>query len=136
MSTAPSSLLRFLFPFAGLCTMVRSCERDISSRGDTLLRQSWVSAVKRTPLWHTAFEHKGPEMKSHSWGSPRKLQREVVSALCISHPDVFSCEVVLCKQDFRTSCSITKLIKRTYAFYLYSVLHGESKRGSSLSSLS
>lgn len=78
MSTAPSSFLWFPLPSIGLYMMARSRARAVWSRDNTSLRQSWVSAVKRRVRWHTAFQHKGSEMKSYSWGSPRMLQREVV----------------------------------------------------------
>lgn len=38
-----------------------------------------------------------------TFGAPLENQREVTNTLCTSHPDVSSWEVVLCKQDFRTS---------------------------------
>lgn len=114
MSTAPPSLPWFPLPPAGLCSMARRRARPACSRDDTLLRQSWVSAVKRTPLRYPAFQHKGPERAGAFLGNHRQKWQ-----VHYAFPDVFSCELVLCKQVFRTSCSITNLIKRTYDFYLY-----------------
>lgn len=72
MSTAPPSLLWFPLPSAGLCSMARRHARPACSRDDTLLRQSWVSAVKRTPLRHPAFQHKGPERAGAFLGNHRQ----------------------------------------------------------------
>lgn len=65
-------------------------------------------------------------MKSYIWGSLKKLESEVANTLCTSHPDAFSSEVILYKQDF--ILHYDQCNKKQYKLFTFSILQQENLR--------